>query len=102
MAKKKPAPKSKPAKKKSTRSYENTVELHLPEDVYNQYFPPKMDQPERSDEIRKLFDMIDGQLTKKNMKYCLIVKRPRPKSANADDTRRGSKDPVKYCDEGGW
>jgi hypothetical protein len=101
MAKKKAAPKSKPAKKKSTRSYDNTVELHLPEDVYTQYFPPNMEKDERKQEIRKLYDMVDGQVTKKGMKYCLIVKKTKSKSADAEDARDRSKDPVKYCDEGG-
>jgi hypothetical protein len=101
MAKKKAAPKSTPAKKKPRTPADVTVELHLPDAVYAQYFPPHMEQPERSDEIRKLYDMIDGQLTKKGMKYCLIVNKTKSKSADADEARDRSKDPVKYCDEGG-
>ena len=106
MAKKKAAPKSTPAKAKSKKKAKPrtaddvTVELHIPEEVYKQYFPPNMDKDERNKEIRNLFDMVEGQLTKKSMKYCLIKKKSRSKSADAKDD--DDRDPIKLCDEGGW
>ena len=99
MAKKKSAAKAKPAQHTAIKAVDDTVELYIPQDLFDSLRRIFGTSVEWNDEIRKLFHIPDGVETCRGIKYCKII--PMGNSPADGDDDDGGVYPIKLCDEGG-